>query len=439
MKTMFTKNFLLTSLLLVASSLCVKAQFVCYDVQPDSVVFIPNGSSSQISMNIDLNFDNVPDFQFTSVQSGFLGFVIAQANQVGLNNFVLTDGAGNALALTAGTNLDASSTTWHPMNTTNPQMMIVNNGVASGTWAGQIDKYIGLRFLIGTNTHYGWARFTFSNNSNMYTLKDFGYNATVNGAIPAGQACSSYTPTFTTFGSACPGGTIYAQVSNTATANSYSWSSTPATGVFGSANSSTTTVTFPSAGNYTLTLSATQGTNVGTYSQIITVNPAPTVLVSSSHSVLCSGQTATLTASGGLVYNWSTSQSGSSIAVSPTVTTTYSVTAYNNFSCSATAMITQSVAVCGGIAQMGANLESFAVYPNPASETLFIGTTAGTSIDVNVEILDVFGKTLVKQLQRFNSAEKTNSVNITHLPEGIYFVKITSSLGESQLVRIVKH
>jgi len=60
------------------------------------------------------------------------------------------------------------------------------------------------------------------------------------------------------------------------------------------------------------------------YCKQITVIASPTVSVLSSS--VCSGQIATITASGASVYNWSTGANTNSISVSPTSTTIYTVT-----------------------------------------------------------------------------------------------------------------
>jgi hypothetical protein len=52
--------------------------------------------------------------------------------------------------------------------------------------------------------------------------------------------------------------------------------------------------------------------------------------ISASDNTICQGTSVDLTASGGDSYSWSTGQSGTSITVTPTVTTTYSVTATLN-------------------------------------------------------------------------------------------------------------
>lgn len=67
----------------------------------------------------------------------------------------------------------------------------------------------------------------------------------------------------------------------------------------------------------------------------VTVNSVPTPTVSANDSTLCSGDNAMLTASGGTSYLWyNNSSTTSSISVSPSITTTYTVSVSNGF-CSA--------------------------------------------------------------------------------------------------------
>ncbi|HRD80253.1 MAG TPA: hypothetical protein PLL53_05800, partial [Saprospiraceae bacterium] len=79
----------------------------------------------------------------------------------------------------------------------------------------------------------------------------------------------------------------------------------------------------------------TNATQDGTYNLVVTVNgcpapPASTTVVfnpaaanaTASPATVCPGQPATLTATGAVSYMWDTGQSGSSIVVNPTQTTT---------------------------------------------------------------------------------------------------------------------
>src|SRR5690606_19236897 len=57
----------------------------------------------------------------------------------------------------------------------------------------------------------------------------------------------------------------------------------------------------------------------------IEVKPVPVLLVLSTQSVLCKGNSATLTVAGAADYSWMPPGSGSQQIVSPTVTTTYTI------------------------------------------------------------------------------------------------------------------
>ena len=58
----------------------------------------------------------------------------------------------------------------------------------------------------------------------------------------------------------------------------------------------------------------------------ITVYPRPIAAITASPETVCAGSAATLTATGGVGYNWSSGQQGASISVTPSATTTYTVT-----------------------------------------------------------------------------------------------------------------
>ena len=90
----------------------------------------------------------------------------------------------------------------------------------------------------------------------------------------------------------------------------------------------------------TISVTPTLGTCSGTSMDVVvTVNPAVTAAISGDQN-LCAGESTTLSASGGPTINWSTSQSGSSITVTPATTTTYSAIVSNGAGCADTAALT---------------------------------------------------------------------------------------------------
>ncbi|MBI2281023.1 MAG: PKD domain-containing protein [Bacteroidetes bacterium] len=107
------------------------------------------------------------------------------------------------------------------------------------------------------------------------------------------------------------------------------------------------TYTYSNSGNYTVTLVAYNGVGYDTIPKVVTVFANPTVNVGPDQSI-CLGSATTLSASGGIAYNWSPATGLSSTTVSnpsasPTSTTTYTVTGTDANGCTANDMVTITV------------------------------------------------------------------------------------------------
>jgi hypothetical protein len=188
------------------------------------------------------------------------------------------------------------------------------------------------------------------------------YTVTYNFTPPASSGCGSVSGTFTftiahsltvTVNSSaiCIGQQTATLTASGAT--NYTW--TPVTGL-SSTTGSAVTANPSSTINYTVT--GTSSDSMGVAIAIVTVMPLPPVSVSSAS--ICVGGTATLTASGASSYTWSIGATTDTIIVSPTITTTYSVSGTIG-TCSSTATSTvivntvptmtvtaSSVAICSG-------------------------------------------------------------------------------------------
>ncbi len=90
-------------------------------------------------------------------------------------------------------------------------------------------------------------------------------------------------------------------------------------------------VTPATSTTYVVDVTDAEGCSAST-SILITVNPLPALSVSGSR-VICFGESTTLTASGGSSYVWSEGSTSAALLVSPTLTTTYSVTATSLSGC----------------------------------------------------------------------------------------------------------
>jgi hypothetical protein len=175
------------------------------------------------------------------------------------------------------------------------------------------------------------------------------------------------------------------------------------------------------------------GTNTATAN--ISVNPSPTVNAVSNSSVLCSGESATLTASGAVTYTWNTASSNTSIVVSPTATTIYTVTGVNANGCENTATITQSVSTCAGINESADRSSFVQIYPNPASNVLNVKLSGFDLHNTSVKLTNVLGQDMVNTTATNDQIE----LNLSNLPNGLYFVRVLVNNKEVVSHKLIKN
>ena len=149
----------------------------------------------------------------------------------------------------------------------------------------------------------------------------------------------------------------------------------------------------------------------------LTVNPVPSVSVTTTSTFLCVGQSATLSGSGGLTYNWTGGSTDATLAVSPTVTSSYTVTGYNSFGCSNSAAISISVDICAGVSISQNGGTSFHFYPNPSNGLIYLETELNAT--TQLYILDVVGR-IIKEIELTKDMKQ---MDLTELKKGIYFIQ----------------
>lgn len=217
---------------------------------------------------------------------------------------------------------------------------------------------------------------------------------------------------------------------------SYSW--TLPNGWAGTSFTNVITVTVGLSGNVSVSSVNGCGTSPAQTLSIV-VNPSPTVTAVSNSSLLCVGQSATLTAGGANNYTWSPGGAGANIAISPTVTTTYTVLGVNANGCQNTTSFTQNVSTCTGINTVAEALDAgVEVYPNPTNGfiTMVCPSIEGVAQSAGggkIEIYNSIGQLLIKE-----KIIASNQVfNLNTLANGIYFVKVQSG-DEFVIKKIIK-
>lgn len=225
------------------------------------------------------------------------------------------------------------------------------------------------------------------------------------------------TPTSATI---CTGGNVTLTASG---ASTYTWS--PATGLNKTTGAS---VTASPINTITYTISGTANNCTGSTTIIVTVNQPPTITITPASVTICSGASATLTASGANTYTWSPSAglnttTGSSTTASPTVTTTYTVTGIAANSCSATATrivninshptltITGANSICmGASTTLGVSGASTYTW-TPATG---LNTTTGASVIASPTLNTTY--TITGSSAQGCTATGTKSITINPLP-----------------------
>jgi len=157
----------------------------------------------------------------------------------------------------------------------------------------------------------------------------------------------------------------------------------------------------------------------------VNVTPSPTVNVIASPTLICTGQTATLTASGAATYAWLPgAQTTTVIAVTPTITTTYTVNG-TTAGCSSNNVITLTVSTCTGIDNLSSTSSHLFVFPNPSNGVFTISNTINTD-KLEVTIINTLGQTIITETAK---NESQLSFDLSKMSKGIYYAKVTTDEG----------
>lgn len=157
------------------------------------------------------------------------------------------------------------------------------------------------------------------------------------------------------------------------------------------------------------------------------VEPGFDVTISDDVTI-ASGETTTLTASGGTTYSWSPTTGlsdplSATTDASPTETTTYTVTITDDAGCTVTAEVTVTVDGQVGIGEVD-NVPALQIHPNPSTGLVYI-TTSNLSYPYQLEIFTVDGKRVYnKELQ---VEKEVNGIDLSGWAKGIYYVKLSNA------------
>jgi hypothetical protein len=282
----------------------------------------------------------------------------------------------------------------------------------------------------GTANSYSWSTGSVGNTETVSPTQQTvyyltGINTSNNCSATSSVVINVFTPPISLSGNTviCDGATSTLQANG---ATTYSWSNGIQFSV-NPVNPNATTV-------YTLNTIATSSTGLtcpGVFTIQVTVNPTPTLNITSTRSVICRGETTTLTVAGASTYSWSTAETTSAIVVTSSLVgiVNITITGSTTAGCSGTDAYNVKVNSCNGINQY--NLaNSFNVYPNPSNGEL----TLEAQEDISLTIINSLGQ-CIKQVEL--SQVNGHQLRMFNLASGVYYISIKNGaefLGAKKVI-----
>jgi hypothetical protein len=334
---------------------------------------------------------------------------------------------------TGGTSSSAQYLSWDDLSVTIP-CALNTPSISLSASSTTICEGTSVNILATGTDSYHWNTGSTSNSINESPASSVVYQVVGTNIISGCTSTASQTITvnpapviylYATSNSVCAGTSINITALGQ---NSYTWSS----GGFGAATNvsptSTTTYSVIGANSYGCT---------GTASQQIFVYPLPGISVNSSMpEEMCAGETVTLTGTGGVSYQWTSSSSsllyaGSPISDMPVTSTIYTVTGTDIHGCTNKATFLQNVSECTDINSLSGDVLSTRVFPNPTTGQLIIESRTHT--EKQIELLDVTGRIIISNTSNMDRMQ----MNLSELASGMYYLKIKSE-EKPEVIRVLK-
>ncbi len=193
----------------------------------------------------------------------------------------------------------------------------------------------------------------------------------------------------------------------------------------------TTLVVSPSVtSTYTVSTTSTLTGCTASVVKTISVEPLPSLQISSTKTLICAGQNVTISASGANTYTWATGATSATLSAHPNFSFTYTVQGTGSNGCVGKSVFTQSVNACLNIISHNVSSEIVA-YPNPCHGkfNLALDTPQGS---YSLQIYNVMG-----QMVGFTFNENDGSIVLSKQEKGIYFVVIKSSTHSSKILKLI--
>ncbi len=397
---------------------------------PDNPLIKPtNGVSFSCWVKPSVAIDQYVIFTRNPATSTFEAYEMSVTTQFGAPKFRVRKGNGSSTAIADGTTTVVPFTWYHFAATIdNSSIKIYINGVLENS----VNSAIPITYLSGKKVYIGGSNEIGYNIPFNGTIDNFRiYNRVINAAevnqlFQTDPSCLGGPVPVASFSvsslTSCSNQSLTLTDLSTNTPTAWLWQMAGATPSVSSV--SNPVVSYPASGIYTISLVSSNSFGSSSQAtQTITVAPNPSVTISASNTLICSGATVLMVANGANTYTWSSFQTFQAISVSPTVTTMYFVVGASTNGCQNSSFVTINVNPCTSINELeSSNVVS--LFPNPTSGS-FTVYMQGES-DKEVIVYNSLGKIVHS---KFIESNEKIMLDIGDLSEGIYLVRIkTNSL-----------
>jgi len=177
----------------------------------------------------------------------------------------------------------------------------------------------------------------------------------------------------------------------------------------------------------TVMVYSVQGTDInGCIAQAtnsISILPLPNINIFSNKSIVCLGQSVTLTATGAQTYTWSNSFIGNPVVIFPTLgTTTYSAWGTGSNSCVGVNYIFVTTTNCTNLNELHVN-DNLVIYPSPTQGSFHIKLSSIVTFPTILKIYDINGKVLFTQ----HLNQEDSIIDLSDASNGLYYIVLTDA------------
>jgi len=162
---------------------------------------------------------------------------------------------------------------------------------------------------------------------------------------------------------------------------------------------------------------------------LLNVSPKPTLLITSPQGTVCAGSKITLTANGANTYTWNNASQNTTISITPTITTSFTLSGTNTITgCSNITSTLVNVVPCLDIIERNFLL-NIKLFPNPFHDYIILHADE----EVILKIYTCLGEKIAEE----KVAMGEQKIDLINYSSGVYFMEISNSCN-FKILKIIK-